>query len=236
LALLSPLAGAQTLDVMHWWTSASERAAADQLVQTLQQQGVRWQDAAVEGGGGGAAVKVLKSRVLSGSPPAAAQLIGKMLTDWADLGLVLPLNRVAEQGAWQQQFFPEVLNLVTHKGQRIAVPLGIHRINMVLYQSRVFDRLRLSPPRDWSGLERAAQRLRQARWPLCLSRCCCRTPGQSSTPGWCARKTPTLGATPRWKPRSTACAGCARSTVPCRAKRLAGSRACKRLTKGGLAC
>jgi glucose/mannose transport system substrate-binding protein len=162
LALLSPLAGAQTLDVMHWWTSASERAAADQLVQTLQQQGVRWQDAAVEGGGGGAAVKVLKSRVLSGSPPAAAQLIGKMLTDWADLGLVLPLNRVAEQGAWQQQFFPEVLNLVTHKGQRIAVPLGIHRINMVLYQSRVFDRLRLSPPRDWSGLERAAQRLRQA--------------------------------------------------------------------------
>jgi glucose/mannose transport system substrate-binding protein len=162
LALVAPLGGAQTLDVMHWWTSASERAAANQLVQTLQQQGVRWQDAAVEGGGGGAAVKVLKSRVLSGSPPAAAQLIGKMLTDWADLGLVLPLNRVAEQGAWQQQFFPEVLSLVTHQGQRIAVPLGIHRINVVLYQRRLFERLRLTPPRDWSGLERVAQRLKQA--------------------------------------------------------------------------
>lgn len=162
LALMSPLAHAQALDVMHWWTSASERAAANELVQTLQQQGVRWQDAAVEGGGGGAAVKVLKSRVLSGSPPAAAQVIGKMLTDWADLGLVLPLNRVAEQGAWQQQFFPEVLSLVTHKGQRIAVPLGIHRINMVLYQRRLLERLRLTPPRDWSGLERVAQRLRQA--------------------------------------------------------------------------
>ncbi len=162
LALAAPLGGAQTLDVMHWWTSSSERAAANQLVQTLQQQGVRWQDAAVEGGGGGAAVKVLKSRVLSGSPPAAAQLIGKMLTDWADLGLVLPLNRVAEQGAWQQQFFPEVLSLVTHKGQRIAVPLGIHRINVVLYQRRLFERLRLAPPRDWSGLERVALRLREA--------------------------------------------------------------------------
>lgn len=155
-------AHSQSLDVMHWWTSASERAAADQLVQALQSQGLQWQDAAVEGGGGGAAVKVLKSRVLSGSPPAAAQIIGKMLTDWADMGLVLPLNRVAEQDDWAKQVFPEVLQLVTHNKQRIAVPLGIHRINSVLYQRAVFERLRLNPPRDWGSLERAAQRLRQA--------------------------------------------------------------------------
>ncbi len=161
LWLSSAVAAAQALDVMHWWTSASERAAADQLVRTLQLQGVQWEDAAVEGGGGGAAVKVLKSRVLAGSPPAAAQLIGKTLTDWADLGLVLPLNRVAEQGAWLQQIFPEVLQLVTHQGQRIAVPLGIHRINSVLYQRQLTERLRLSPPRDWGGLERMAQRMRQ---------------------------------------------------------------------------
>lgn len=155
-------AHAQSLDVMHWWTSASERAAANALAQALNSQGLQWQDAAVEGGGGGAAVKVLKSRVLSGSPPAAAQIIGKMLTDWADLGLVLPLTRVAAQGDWQQQFFPEVLQLVTHQQHPIAVPLGIHRINSVLYQRSLFARLRLSPPRDWSGLERAAQRLREA--------------------------------------------------------------------------
>lgn len=155
-------AQAQALDVMHWWTSRSERAAADALAEALNSQGVQWQDAAVEGGGGGAAVKVLKSRVLSGAPPAAAQIIGKMLTDWADMGLVLPLTRVAAQGDWQQRFFPEVLQLVTHQGQPIAVPLGIHRINSVLYQRPLLQRLRLSPPRDWSGLEKTAQRLREA--------------------------------------------------------------------------
>jgi glucose/mannose transport system substrate-binding protein len=162
LVLSASAAPSQTLDVIHWWTSSSERAAADVLAQALKNQGLKWEDAAIEGGGGGAAVKVLKSRVLSGSPPAAAQLIGKMLTDWSDLGLVLPLNRVAEQDRWEQQFFPEVLQLVSHKNQRIAVPLGIHRINSVLYQQAVFQRLRLALPSDWSSLERVAHRLLSA--------------------------------------------------------------------------
>jgi glucose/mannose transport system substrate-binding protein len=153
---------AQTLDVMHWWTSASERSAANALAQAFNSHGLQWQDAAVEGGGGGAAVKVLKSRVLSGSPPAAAQIIGTMLTDWADMGLVLPLTRVAAQEAWKQQIFPEVLHLVTHKHQPIAVPLGIHRINSVLYQRTIFDKLEMPPPRDWAALEGVARRLRNA--------------------------------------------------------------------------
>eukprot|EP01030_Chromulinospumella_sphaerica_P005487 gene5486-5364_t len=147
---------------MHWWTSASERSAANALAQAFNSHGLQWQDAAVEGGGGGAAVKVLKSRVLSGSPPAAAQIIGTMLTDWADMGLVLPLTRVAAQEAWKQQIFPEVLHLVTHKHQPIAVPLGIHRINSVLYQRTIFDKLEMPPPRDWAALEGVARRLRNA--------------------------------------------------------------------------
>jgi glucose/mannose transport system substrate-binding protein len=52
--------------------------------------------------------------------------------------------------------------LVTHKHQPIAVPLGIHRINSVLYQRSTFDKLEMSPPRDWEALERVAQRLRNA--------------------------------------------------------------------------
>ncbi|WP_237219046.1 ABC transporter substrate-binding protein [Rhodoferax aquaticus] len=151
---------ASTVDVLHWWTSASERKAADQLIAHLAANGVQWKDAAIPGGGGMAAVKVLKSRVLMGDPPDVAQLIGTTLTDWADVGLVLPLNAVAERQRWAQNLFPTVMDLVTYKSDVIAVPLGIHRINVLLYNRRVFARIGLPPPTTWGEFEAVAQKLK----------------------------------------------------------------------------
>ena len=150
---------AVSIDVLHWWTSASERKAADQLYLHLAQAGVYWKDAAIPGGGGMAAVKVLKSRVLMGDPPDVAQLIGTTLTDWADVGLVMPLNGVAQRQHWSQVLFPVVLDLITYKGDVVAAPLGIHRINTLLYSRKVFTRLGLSPPRTWLEFDAVAHEL-----------------------------------------------------------------------------
>lgn len=177
LALLlcaAPAAHAQPasvpLDVLHWWTSASERRAADQLSNHLANAGVQWKDAAIPGGGGMAAVKVLKSRVLMGDPPDVAQLIGTTLTDWADIGLVMPLNAVAQRQRWSQVLFPTVLDLVSYKGDVIAAPLGIQRINTLLYNRRLFSRLGLTPPRSWGEFEHAARKLQsQGLRPLVWS-------------------------------------------------------------------
>ena len=155
-------AQSQSLDVLHWWTSASERRAADQLSALLVPAGVQWNDAAIPGGGGMAAVKVLKSRVLMGDPPDVAQLIGSTLTEWADVGLVLPLNAVAARQKWQQALFPTVLSLVSYKGEVIAAPLGIHRINTLLYNRHLFAKLELSPPRTWSEFENVARKFSAA--------------------------------------------------------------------------
>ena len=152
-------APAVPVDVLHWWTSASERRAANQLSAYLAANGVQWRDAAIPGGGGMAAVKVLKSRVLLGDPPDVAQLIGTTLTDWADVGLVLPLNAVAARQRWMQSLFPTVMELVSYRGDVIAAPLGIHRINTLLYNRRVFARLGLPPPRTWAEFEVAARKL-----------------------------------------------------------------------------
>ncbi len=152
-------AQALPVDVLHWWTSASERRAADQLSAHLLASGVQWKDAAIPGGGGMAAVKVLKSRVLMRDPPDVAQLIGTTLTDWADHGLVLPLNTVATRHKWAQGLFPTVMELVTYKGDVIAVPLGLHRINTLLYNRRLFARLGMFPPKTWEEFEVAARRL-----------------------------------------------------------------------------
>ena len=143
-----PSAHAQPLNVLHWWTSDSEREAADRLVQQLASQGVEWHDDAIPGGGGGAAIKVLTGRVLAGEAPDVAQVIGRTLTDWADLGLVLPLDEVAQRGRWRQAMFPVVLQTVSRGGRIMAAPLGVHRINTLLYNHHVWAQLRLTPPRD----------------------------------------------------------------------------------------
>lgn len=150
---------AQPVDVLHWLTSASERRAANQLGAILAANGVQWRDAAIPGGGGMAAVKVLKSRVLMGDAPDVAQLIGTTLTEWADVGLVQPLNAVATRQRWAQTLFPTVMDLVSYNGMVIAAPLGIHRINTLLYNRRLFARIGLPAPTTWVEFEAAVRKL-----------------------------------------------------------------------------
>jgi len=155
-------AQAQTLDVLHWWTSAGERRAVDQLVQQLDRRGIAWRDAAIPGGGGGGAMKVLNSRVLARDPPDAAQVIGRTLADWSDLGLVLPLDEVAQRNRWSQSLFPLVQRVITHRGRIVAAPLGVHRINTLFFNQRVWAQLKLGAPKTWGDVEQAAAALRRA--------------------------------------------------------------------------
>lgn len=150
------------LNVLHWWTSAGEKRAVDQLVQQLERRGLVWNDAAIPGGGGMAAVKVLKGRVLAGDPPDVAQVIGRTLTDWSDLGLVLPLDDVAQRGRWKSTMFPVVLQVVSHGGRVVAAPLGVHRINTLFYNQALWTRLKLPTPRSWDDVALAATALRRA--------------------------------------------------------------------------
>ena len=129
-------------------------------MQQLAAQGVEWHDDAIPGGGGGAAIKVLTGRVLAGEAPDVAQVIGRTLTDWAGLGLVLPLDDVAQRGHWRQAMFPVVLQTVSRGGKVMAAPLGVHRINTLLYNHHVWEQLRLAPPRTWADMEAAAKVLR----------------------------------------------------------------------------
>jgi len=150
------------LNVLHWWTSAGEKRAVDQLVQQLERRGLVWNDAAIPGGGGMAAVKVLKGRVLAGDPPDVAQVIGRTLTDWSDLGLVLPLDDVAQRGRWKSTMFPVVLQVVSHGGRVVAAPLGVHRINTLFYNQALWTRLKLPVPRSWDDVTQATAALRRA--------------------------------------------------------------------------
>lgn len=154
------LHAAESLDVLHWWTSLSERRSVDFLRHKLAEENIEWRDAGIPGGAGLGAMKVLKSRVLSGRPPAVAQLIGPAVSEWAELGLILELDSAA--GRWQSQMFPTIWQLVTHRQHAVAVPLGIHRINTLFYNKKIFDRLGLKPPRTFIEFKRVALQLQAA--------------------------------------------------------------------------
>ena len=158
----SAQAPANTLQVLHWWTSASERKAADLLAARMADEGLAWKDAAIPGGAGIGAGKVLKGRVLAGDAPQVTQIIGATVAEWAELGLLLDIDNVASAGDWNGFLFPTVQKLIQHRGHVVAAPLGIHRVNTLYYNRALFARLKLRPPRTWAEFEATAHKLRAA--------------------------------------------------------------------------
>jgi glucose/mannose transport system substrate-binding protein len=151
-----------SLQVLHWWTSASERRAANAIAARLADENVEWKDAAIPGGAGLGAGKVLKSRVLARDAPEVTQIIGVSIGEWAEMGLLLELDQVAAAGNWNSVLFPAIQALVQHRRHVVAAPLGIHRINTLFYHRKLLARLNLAPPKTWAELEHAALTLKAA--------------------------------------------------------------------------
>lgn len=154
-----PGATTPSLQVLHWWTSTSERRAADLLSRHLADQGISWRDAAVPGGAGVGAGKVLRGRVLAGDAPDVTQMIGVTIAEVADMGLLLELNGPASVGPWSHVLFPTVYQWVRYRGHAVAAPLGIHRINVLFTNRRLLERWHLKTPVNWPEFKQVAQAL-----------------------------------------------------------------------------
>lgn len=166
----SPAPVPDSLQVLHWWTSASERQAADLLARRLAAEGIEWKDAAIPGGAGLGAGKVLRGRVLAGNAPEITQLIGVSIREWAEMGLLIEFDSVAAAGDWAGVLFPTVDRLVRFRGHVVAAPLGIHRVNSLFYNRKLLARFKLAPPTTWAEFDKLAQRLKAQGVPaLALS-------------------------------------------------------------------
>ena len=130
-AALMPTAAVQAgeVEVLHWWTAGGEARAAAALKKMMEEQGHTWKDFAVAGGGGEAAMTVLKTRAVSGNPPAAAQIKGLDIREWAELGFLTSLDGVAEAENWDQLIPPMISDVMKYEGEYVAVPVNVHRVN-----------------------------------------------------------------------------------------------------------
>ncbi len=161
IALLSAPVAASQVEVLHWWTSGGEAKAVEVLKSEWTKQGNQWNDFAVQGGGGKSAMTVLKSRALAANPPEAAHLKGYELKEWAGLGFLRALTPMAEHLGWYSQMPPMVRATLSQNGALMAVPTGIHRVNWLWLNRKIFERNKLTPPTDWAQFVTVADQLKK---------------------------------------------------------------------------
>lgn len=159
LLQLPPAAAAQPLDFLHWWTAGSEARTLAELRRTALAAGVRWQESPVAGAAN--ASTLLKTRFLSGNPPALAQL-DKAVAVWGEAVPLADLTPVAEAGGWGQVLPTEILRELDYRGRVAAVPINVHRLNMLWSNRALLQRHGLAVPRDWDAFFAAAERLQAA--------------------------------------------------------------------------
>jgi glucose/mannose transport system substrate-binding protein len=135
---IAAAAQAGEVEVLHWWTSGGEARSIAVLKEMVEDAGHTWIDFSVAGGGGENAYTVLRSRAVSGNPPAAAQIKGLEIQEWGDLGFLASLDEVADDNNWDEVLPTVVSDVMKHDGEYVAAPVNVHRVNWMWANPAVF--------------------------------------------------------------------------------------------------
>ncbi len=115
------------------------------------------------GGGGDNAMTVLKSRVVAGNPPAAAQIKGPAIQEWASEGVLADLTPVATTEKWDSLLPGVVANVMKYKGKYVAAPVNVHRVNWMWANAAVLKKAGVaSAPKTWDEFFAAADKVKKA--------------------------------------------------------------------------
>ncbi|MEX3548390.1 MAG: ABC transporter substrate-binding protein [Burkholderia sp.] len=151
---------AENVTVLHWWTSGGESKAVGALKDDLQKQGYVWKDFAVAGGAGAAAMTALKTKVISGDTPSAAQIKGPLIQDWADQGVLVNIDSAASD--WGKNLPPEIDKIIKYQGHHVAVPFSVHRVNWLYLNKVALDKIGAKVPATWPEFFALANKLKAA--------------------------------------------------------------------------
>jgi len=150
------------VEVLHYWTSGGEARSVAELKRLLVSKGHSWKDMAVAGGGGESAATVLKSRVLAGNPPTAAQIKGPSIQEWGDEGVLASLSSVGTKNKWDSLLPKVVADVMKYEGNYVAVPVNVHRVNWMWANPEVFKKAGAKIPTTWDDFFVAADKIKAA--------------------------------------------------------------------------
>lgn len=146
--------GDNQVEVYSWWTGPGEEDGLKAMVADFQQRypGIRFVNAAVSGGAGSNAKAILATRLLSNDPPDSYQRhAGLELADDVRSGKVQDLTALYQEQGWTKVFPNGLLDNLTIDGKIYAVPVNIHRANLMWYDPRTLHKLGIAaPPKTWT--------------------------------------------------------------------------------------
>ncbi len=154
------------LQIYHWWTAPGEREAADAMFAALKKA---YPDIIVDenpspGGGGVNQRVVLQSRIAAGDYPDTFQTLGGAeLKNYVDSGVLQPLDDFYKQTGYDKVIPGPLLKAVSVNGHPYVVPLNMHIQNILYYNKKLFDELKLSAPTTFDELMAACDAIKAAK-------------------------------------------------------------------------
>jgi glucose/mannose transport system substrate-binding protein len=165
--LWRPAPSANVVEIYHWWTSGGEAKAINALVDVFK---TKYPDVAViqspvAGGAGYVFQAVIKPLVLAGEAPDAFQMhAGYEGKPYFDGGYLDSITNLWKDEGWESVIPKVVRDMVTFDGNYYAVPVNIHRVNVVWYNKQVLTSNGIDPTTltTWDAFFAACSKLKAA--------------------------------------------------------------------------
>jgi glucose/mannose transport system substrate-binding protein len=156
----------ETLQIFHWWTAPGEREAADAMFAAYAELCPEYTvtENPVPGGGGVSHRVVLQSKIIAGVPPDTFQTLGGAeLKNYVDSKVLEPLDDFYAESKYADVIPAPLLAAVTIDGHPYSVPLNMHLENILYYNQKLFEELKITPPTKFDELIAACETLKAAK-------------------------------------------------------------------------
>ena len=154
------------LEIFSWWTSPGEVEALDALYKVYKDANPKVEiiNAAISGGtgAGGNAKAALKTRMLGNNPPDSFQVhLGRELIDThVAANKMDPVDDLYKSEGWDKVFPKSLIDIATNGGKIWAVPVNIHRSNVLWFNKKLLADNGITAPNTFDEFFAAADKLK----------------------------------------------------------------------------
>ena len=150
------------LTIVSQWSAGAEGAAMNAFGELVTQAGVKWEHNPVSGFTTDMMNK-LRADIIAGRPPAASQLKGPEIRAWSAIAPTVNLDSQVSGTAYEKMIPPALAALHKPKGDWIAIPLQIYRVNTLYASKAAMDRIGATAlPRTWDEFNAMAEKMAAA--------------------------------------------------------------------------
>lgn len=155
-------AGQPKTNLLSQWDTGSDAAAIAKLGDMFTAAGGKWTATSIAGHTANTIAK-LRADVVAGDAPPAVQLKGPEIAEWAATGMTADLDPIADKEHWDQLVAPELIAVMKPKGEWVAAPMNIHRINWLWASKKALDKAGIAEmPKTWAEFNTDAEKLKAA--------------------------------------------------------------------------